>query len=368
MKTTVYPFLVILVLSITFACSEDKEPNSDEIARKKVSQKVPGNEPIDQVNKVYHYYYNGEKVFLNIDYSRILIVSENEYTVGDVLITPTVTFIIETSSKDYTMYHIVPEKDITSLSPDDLFITEIKTSDKINPVEYFNIINNLKQDKNVVHVSPSYLLSNEQLGISNNFYVKLFKEEDITMLYSLAEQNSIQVLGHNKYMPLWYTLSCGKETSLNALEAANLFFETTLFDKSEPEFLNHNSLLSEGQELTTEYLIGASWKLVAFVNGADGTSKTPESVSENNYWITFNKDGTFSAKSAVNELEGSYTINPATSTISITELGGTKIHEQPDGHLFVEQLQSIQSFSVEQSSLKLYHTEKDYLLFLLNTL
>jgi heat shock protein HslJ len=113
----------------------------------------------------------------------------------------------------------------------------------------------------------------------------------------------------------------------------------------------------------TEYLIGTSWKLVAFVNDVDGIVKTPEPVSENNYWITFNKDGTFSAQSAVNELEGSYTINPATSTISITELGGTKINEQPDGDLFVQQLQSIQSFSVEQSSLKLYHTEKDYLLF-----
>jgi heat shock protein HslJ len=158
-----------------------------------------------------------------------------------------------------------------------------------------------------------------------------------------------------------------KTTKFLLLAALALCFALACSDDKELPTDESNHRQPELPQLPdTEYLIGASWKLVAFVNGADGTSKTPEPVSENNYWITFNKDGTFSAKSAVNELEGSYTINPATSTISITELGGTKINEQSDGDLFVQQLQSVQSFRVEQSSLKLYHTEKDYLLFKLN--
>ncbi|MDR3137272.1 MAG: META domain-containing protein [Tannerellaceae bacterium] len=113
----------------------------------------------------------------------------------------------------------------------------------------------------------------------------------------------------------------------------------------------------------TGFPFGESWQFVAFVNSADGLVKIPESLSENSYWITFNNDGTLSAKSSVNELEGSYTFNSAASTLSISALGGSKINEQPDGDLFVQQLQSIQSFSVGQSSLKLYHNEKDYLLF-----
>jgi hypothetical protein len=105
------------------------------------------------------------------------------------------------------------------------------------------------------------------------------------------------------------------------------------------------------------------WKLVGFVNGADGTIKTPEPVSENSYWIIFNDNGTLFAKSAVNELVGKYKINFSTSTISITELGGTKIGEPLDGKLFVEGLQSIRSFVVEKASLRLYHNEADFLLF-----
>lgn len=41
-------------------------------------------------------------------------------------------------------------------------------------------------------------------------------------------------------MPLWFTLSCSKESSGNALEMANLFYESNLFEASEPEFMIQN--------------------------------------------------------------------------------------------------------------------------------
>jgi subtilisin family serine protease len=48
-------------------------------------------------------------------------------------------------------------------------------------------------------------------------------------------------------------LSCDKETSLNALEAANLFFESNLFEKSEPELLYHNLLTSNDQYFPNQW-------------------------------------------------------------------------------------------------------------------
>ena len=88
------------------------------------------------------------------------------------------------------------------------------------------------------------MVSGQSLGTSSKFYVKLFKEEDKNRLFELAEDHGIQVLGYNKHMPLWITLFCGKETALNALEAANLFYETGMFECSEPELLYSDLLLS----------------------------------------------------------------------------------------------------------------------------
>jgi hypothetical protein len=66
----------------------------------------------------------------------------------------------------------------------------------------------------------------------------------VDTLYALANESAIQVLGHNEYMPLWYTLSCTKETPFNAITAANLFYETLLFECAEPEFFYHDLLAS----------------------------------------------------------------------------------------------------------------------------
>ncbi|MDR3137274.1 MAG: META domain-containing protein [Tannerellaceae bacterium] len=135
----------------------------------------------------------------------------------------------------------------------------------------------------------------------------------------------------------------------------------------EPEPIKEPELIEEAIEIASvKHLIGESWKLVAFVNDTEGTIETPESISENSYWIVFYKNGELRVESSVNDLYGSYKINLATSTISISALGGSKRNELLDGKLFVEKLQSVESFVVEESSLKLYNNEKDYLLFNLN--
>jgi hypothetical protein len=105
------------------------------------------------------------------------------------------------------------------------------------------------------------------------------------------------------------------------------------------------------------------WKLIGFVDSANGVSITPKPNDNNSYWIAFNDDGTFLARSSTNDLEGEYQVNFSSSTISIRKIGGTKIGEILDGNLFVERLSSIQFFVSEKTSLKLYYNEKDYLLF-----
>jgi hypothetical protein len=108
-------------------------------------------------------------------------------------------------------------------------------------------------------------------------------------------------------------------------------------------------------------LTGVRWKLASFV--INGNEKIPELDSDNRYWLVFKDDNTLEGKSSTNFFGGTYEINYQTSSCRITNLGGTEIYELPDGRFFVESLMAIRSFNIQDSTLKLYYNETDYLLF-----
>lgn len=91
---------------------------------------------------------------------------------------------------------------------------------------------------NLVYSAPFFMTENgNEIGLSNLFYVKLKNTSDIDKLEQLAAANHVDIIGQNKYMPLWYTLYCTSESTGNALDMANLFYETELFEASEPDFM-----------------------------------------------------------------------------------------------------------------------------------
>ncbi|MDR1122340.1 MAG: META domain-containing protein [Dysgonamonadaceae bacterium] len=108
-------------------------------------------------------------------------------------------------------------------------------------------------------------------------------------------------------------------------------------------------------------LTETKWKLTGFVT--NGNIKTPESDSDNRYWLLFNEDNTLEGRSSTNELSGSYEINAQTSSLRITSLGGTRAVEYPDGSFFVDSLRAVRSFELQKDTLKLYYSKTDYLLF-----
>ncbi|MGC9352717.1 MAG: S8 family peptidase [Mariniphaga sp.] len=196
------------------------------------------------------YYYQGEKFYLGIDYSRISVVSEGEIPLDKIKNrVVTSNFIIKNQQKSFTIQNIISinKQDI------DIFTTEIEFPDKIDNEEYLSIIQNLQNEESILKVSPTYTIMDKKLGISNNFYVKLYRTDDAKILYDMAKNYSIQILGYNEFMPLWFTLSCTKETSYNAIEAANVFFESGLFESSEPEFLYHDLVISNDPYFTSQW-------------------------------------------------------------------------------------------------------------------
>ncbi len=93
----------------------------------------------------------------------------------------------------------------------------------------------------VKYIAPFFFSEDgDELGLSHLFYVKLKKPDDILELEKLAINNGVEIVGSNRFMPLWFTLACDRDSKGNALEMANLFFETGIFKASQPDLMVTN--------------------------------------------------------------------------------------------------------------------------------
>lgn len=93
----------------------------------------------------------------------------------------------------------------------------------------------------IIYAAPSFMVNGKQVGLSQYFYVKLKQEEDTKLLENLAKENNVDIVGNDSFMPLWFILSCDKNSKGNALEMANLFYETGRFASAQPDLMEDYS-------------------------------------------------------------------------------------------------------------------------------
>jgi subtilisin family serine protease len=187
------------------------------------------------------YYYKGEKIFLDVDFSRISIVTVGQIASDVIKRSVNQPVKIERESKNSTITSIVTD-DKSDIS--EQYLAEIVFAEPLTKDVYYGIIDQVEKESFVVKASPAYLSHGKETGVSNNINVKLKDQADINVLNELANKYSLKVLGYSRYAPLWYTLACTPASSLNAFEAAKLLYETKKFSASEPELLYHNLLAS----------------------------------------------------------------------------------------------------------------------------
>ena len=180
----------------------------------------------------FFYYYNGEKIYLQIDSTSIVVIFD-----GDV--DSTVIHKHHNQSLKWRTHDNAQQKQYEkNVMP----IVSVYSMPQ-NRGEYEIVFNDFKKVKGVSHVLPTFKRNGNRVDVTGNFYVKLFSESDISVLEQTAKRHGIEILGKNEYMPLWYTLSCAK-SSLNPIEAANLFYEMKLFEYAEPAFYMYDMMQS----------------------------------------------------------------------------------------------------------------------------
>jgi len=129
---------------------------------------------------------------------------------------------------------------------------------------YFELINNLKAKNSELIVAPFFSSQmTDKIGLSNYFYVKLKHQNDFNTLMGLIEKHNIELIGSNIFMPLWFTISVTAD-SKNALEMANMFYETGLFEAAEPDLMTDDGGLSAEDKLNflpNDPLFNTQWSL-----------------------------------------------------------------------------------------------------------
>lgn len=115
----------------------------------------------------------------------------------------------------------------------------------------------INKNYNIVYSTRNYKSTTcDCIGLSNLFYVKLKKSEDYQILTKIAKETNATVLGNDQYTPLLYILDCSKSNRFNALEAANYFYETNLFEYAEPDLMSDIKL-----SCPNDSLFSTQWNL-----------------------------------------------------------------------------------------------------------
>lgn len=166
-----------------------------------------------------YYYYDGEKVPLNINADKISVLIPNS-----------------TSSQIL--------KDRAQVSQEGKIIRnlqyEIHVIDAKNQTfaKEYNIKQHLANSNEASEIIPVYQTASfDELILTNHLHVRLKHQNDCFLLDSLSKRYALEIEERDEYdLPLWYTLSITPETHKTSMEIANMLYETQLFASSYPSF------------------------------------------------------------------------------------------------------------------------------------
>jgi subtilisin family serine protease len=150
-------------------------------------------------------------------------VIKNNYKISSIrkqFETPNIKSLDSNNKLEFVLYELVSLRNLDERSAK-------KMKDSIDHLSFvsYSTFNNLIENHNEIY-------------FSNQIYVKLKNESDIDKLLVEAIKFKLKVIGSNTFMPLWYTLYCDKFSDGDAIEISDKIFQTSLFDKSEPDIRN----------------------------------------------------------------------------------------------------------------------------------
>jgi len=223
METKFQPFLLLFIIIMVSSCSNNEN-----------------NEPLTECNYVGFKYYQGEQDQLGeMSKEYILIASDT--------INSDNSIISLVQSKGYLDQNY--EFKITKYDHYKYKQVAVKLNFERNCQEITEIISDIKQNSIVDYVHYTMNTDDctnlifEQIGdkcvnsYSDVFYVKVNDPNNLNDLNSTLQETNTVLDHQNQFMPEWFTLRADKNSNGDALQMANYFHETNLFEHSEPQII-----------------------------------------------------------------------------------------------------------------------------------
>ena len=170
----------------------------------------------------YFYYYQGQKQYLELDTKHLFVSVLEQDTV----------YSFASDRIEQTPFRVdIPER-VQSKTIHKRFWTKLSFEENMSEREYLGKLSEIKNSRSDIIVSPYF---RENVGLSNFFYVKLKSLSDTILLRQEAEKEQVIIAWQNEFMPLLFIVSVTASSRYNAMEAANHFYETGLFEYTEPD-------------------------------------------------------------------------------------------------------------------------------------
>ena len=119
-------------------------------------------------------------------------------------------------------------------------ILEVKKGKRIASAD----IKTFEKRAEIVSATPLFQYNNTSQGLTNEFVVKLKETTSYEQLQELAKQKNCKVEEENQFVKNQFMVSVSKMSDINAMQMSNLFYETGLFEFSEPNFVILNAFNS----------------------------------------------------------------------------------------------------------------------------
>ncbi|MDR0712407.1 MAG: S8 family serine peptidase [Prevotellaceae bacterium] len=186
----------------------------------------------NSLNQTNHfYYYNGQKQYLELDTKHIFIsISDKNVAIS------------APNTNRKPLRTDILEK-IRSRNNRTRFWTELSFEDQLSDSLYRIKLLGIKNSREDIIVSPYFKNQlQDKIGLSNFFYVKLKSLNDTILLQQEVEKENATIVLQNQSMPLWFVVSITETSQYNAMEMANRFYESELFQYAEPDLMIDDEL------------------------------------------------------------------------------------------------------------------------------
>jgi len=208
--------IILSTLLVLFSCSDEQFDDTENSTETNTVQSR-------SISTTDYYWYRGEKVGINkIEEKKFILFKASDEAK------------VKEAKGDLK---IIGQPSIVELSAK---INRKSAQKEVETLMWASILSSqaLISNDAIIYEAPYFRTTDGyEMGLSHLFYVKLKKKEDIDILSKLAGENNVEIVGNNEYMPMWYTLSCNKNSNGNSLEIANQLYETGLFEEAYPDLV-----------------------------------------------------------------------------------------------------------------------------------